>query len=274
MRMAAVISGAMTAARRTTADRVSVRESVGARSYRPRVRNHRARLLALLVALLALSGCTFELQFEEPAQPTLTSVGQGDVPAGTLDPSAAAAALVDLRIAEKAAMDGYERGCGEGEGCVFGPAWADVDRNGCDQRNDVLHRDLTEVQVREGTQGCVVVAGTLDDPYTGAVVPFVKAEASEVPIDHVVPLAAAWVQGAAEWTPEQRAYFANDVANLIATTQSVNSSKSDSTADEWVPPDQSYGCSYATVVVTVKDAYDLAVTPAEAAALEELLATC
>ena len=238
------------------------------------MRTHRASLLALFAVLLALTGCTFELQLEEAAQPSLTSVGQGDVPAGTLDPSAAAAALVDLRIAEKTSMDGYERGCGEGEGCVFGPAWADVDRNGCDQRNDVLHRDLTDVQVREGTQGCVVVAGTLSDPYTGAVIPFVKADGALVPIDHVVPLAAAWVQGAAEWTPEDRAYFANDVANLIATTRSENSSKSDSTADEWVPPDPTYGCSYATVVITVKDAYDLAVTPAEAGALEGLLATC
>ena len=238
------------------------------------MRNHRASLLALFAVLLALTGCTFELQLEEAAQPSLTSVGQGDVPAGTLDPSAAAAALVDLRIAEKTSMDGYERGCGEGEGCVFGPAWADVDRNGCDQRNDVLHRDLTDVQVREGTQGCVVVAGILDDPYTGAVLPFVKTDAALVPIDHVVPLAAAWVQGAAEWTPEDRAYFANDVANLIATTRSENSAKSDSTADEWVPPDPTYGCSYATVVITVKDAYDLAVTPAEAGALEGLLATC
>ena len=141
------------------------------RSYRPGCATHRARLLALLAVLLALTGCTFEWQFEEPAQPTLTSVGQGDVPAGTLDPSAASAALADLRIAEKTPLDGYERGCGEGEGCVFGPAWADVDRNGCDQRNDVLHRDLTDVQVREGTQGCVVVAGVLDDPYTGAVRP-------------------------------------------------------------------------------------------------------
>jgi hypothetical protein len=247
---------------------------VGVRSYRPRVRNHRASLLALFAVLLALAGCTFELQLEEPAQPTLVSVGQGDVPAGTLDPSAASAALVGLRIAEKTPLDGYERGCGNGEGCVFGPAWADVDRNGCDQRNDVLHRDLTDVQVREGTQGCVVVAGTLDDPYTGAIVPFVKAEAAEVPIDHVVPLAAAWVQGAAEWTPEQRAYFANDVANLIATTRSENSAKGDATADEWVPPDPTYGCSYATMVVTVKDTYALSVTPAEAATLEDLLATC
>jgi hypothetical protein len=244
------------------------------RSYGPEVRNHRASLLALFVVLLALAGCTFEWQLEGPAQPTLTSVGQGDVPAGTLDPAAASAALVGLPVAEKTPLDGYERGCGEGEGCVFGPAWADADRNGCDQRNDVLHRDLTDVQVREGTQGCVVVAGTLDDPYTGAVVPFVKAEAAEVPVDHVVPLAAAWVQGAAQWPVEQRQAFANDLTNLIATTRAENSSKGDSTADEWVPPDEAYGCSYATVVITVKDRYALAVSPAEAAALEDLLATC
>jgi hypothetical protein len=237
------------------------------------VHNPRSVLLALL-ALLALPGCTFEWQVEGPAQPTLTSVGQGDVPAGTLDPSAAAAALAGLQVAEKTTLDGYERGCGEGEGCVFGPAWADVDGNGCDQRNDVLHRDLTDVQVREGTQGCVVIAGTLDDPYTGAVVPFMKAEAAEVPIDHVVPLAAAWVQGAAEWPAEQRSAFANDPANLIATTQEQNSAKGDSTADEWVPPDATYGCSYATVVITVKHGYGLSVSPAEADALEDLLATC
>jgi hypothetical protein len=238
------------------------------------VRTSRAPLLALLVVLLALSGCTFEWQLDGPAQPTPSSVGQGDVPAGTLDPSAASAALAGLQVAEKTPLVGYERGCGEGEGCVFGPAWADVDRNGCDQRNDVLHRDLADVQVRDDTQGCVVIAGVLDDPYTGAVVPFVKADAALVPIDHVVPLAAAWTQGAAEWTPEQRALFANDVANLIATTRAENSSKGDSTADEWVPPDPTYGCSYATVVVTVKNDYALAVTPEEAAALAGLLATC
>ena len=234
----------------------------------------RSAVPLLLAALVTLSGCTFEWQLEAPAGPVLVPVGQGDVPAGTLDPSGAAAALAGLPVADKAPLEGYERDCGEGEGCVFGPAWADVDRNGCDQRNDVLHRDLTDVEVREGTRGCVVVAGTLDDPYTGQVVPFVKAEASEVPIDHVVPLAAAWTQGAAAWPAEERRAFANDLGNLIATTQSVNSSKSDSTAEEWVPPDPAYGCSYATVVVTVKDRYTLSVTPAEARALEDLLATC
>jgi hypothetical protein len=234
----------------------------------------RSALLVLLAVLVALTGCTVEWQLEEPAEPSLSSVGQGDVPAGTLDPAAAAAALVDLTVAEKTSLDGYERGCGEGEGCVFGPAWSDVDRNGCDQRNDVLRRDLTEVQVREGTQGCVVVAGVLDDPYTGAAVQFAKADAAQVPIDHVVPLAAAWVQGAAAWTDDEREQFANDLGNLMATTRAENSAKGDSTADEWVPPDPTYGCSYATIVITVKDRYALAVSPDEAAMLDSLLATC
>jgi hypothetical protein len=119
-----------------------------------------------------------------------------------------------------------------------------------------------------------VVAGVLDDPYSGQAVPFEKADAAEVPIDHVVPLAAAWAQGAADWSGDQRRAFANDPANLLATTRAENSSKGDSTADEWVPSDPTYGCSYATVVVTVKSSYTLAVTPAESEALQSLLATC
>ena len=234
----------------------------------------RSAVVVLLAVLLALTGCGVEWQIESGPPEPASSVGQGDVPVGTLDPAAAATALDGLQVAEKASLDGYERGCGNGEGCVFGPAWADVDRNGCDQRNDVLHRDLTEVEVRQGTQGCVVIAGVLDDPYTGRTVRFEKADAAEVPIDHVVPLAAAWAQGAAAWSDDQRRAFANDLANLMATTRSENSAKGDSTADEWVPADPSYGCSYATVVVTVKSAYALAVTPAESEALRSLLATC
>lgn len=200
--------------------------------------------------------------------------GAGHVPAGTLDPAAAAAALGTLQVAAKGSLAGYDRDCGTGAGCVFGPAWADVDHNGCDQRNDVLRRDLTGVQTRAGTHGCVVVGGALFDPYTGRAVRFTKAGAAEVPIDHVVPLAAAWMQGAAAWTPQRREQFANDVGNLIATTREQNSAKGDSTAEEWLPANAAFDCSYAAVVVTVKQRYGLSVTPAEAGALRRLLAAC
>jgi hypothetical protein len=234
----------------------------------------RSAVPLLIALLLALTGCEVEWTVESGAPEPASAVGQGDVPAGTLDPAAATAALAALPVAAKTSLDGYDRDCGSGAGCVFGPAWADIDRNGCDQRNDVLHRDLTEVEVRDGTQGCVVIAGVLDDPYSGATVQFAKETAGEVPIDHVVPLAAAWVQGADGWTTDERKLFANDPANLMATTRAQNSSKGDSTADEWVPEDPTYGCSYATVVVTVKQTYSLSVTGEEAAALKSLLATC
>jgi hypothetical protein len=196
------------------------------------------------------------------------------VPDGTLDPAAARAALTRLRVGEKGPLSGYERGCGAGEGCVFGPAWADVDRNGCDQRDDVLRRDLADVQVREGTRGCVVTAGRLTDPYTGRPVDFRKADAAQVPIDHVVPLAAAWAQGAAGWPAERRAAFAGDLGNLLATTRAQNSAKGDATAEQWVPPADGYGCSYGAVVVTVKARYALTVTPEEQRALGALLDRC
>jgi hypothetical protein len=237
------------------------------------VRTSRAGLL-LLAVLFPLTGCTFEVTGPPTTEPPRDSVGQGDVPAGTLLPTEASAALAALPVAEKGSLTGYDRGCGEGEGCVFGPAWSDIDHNGCDQRNDVLHRDLTQIEVREGTHECVVVAGLLHDPYSGATVRFDKASAAEVPIDHVVPLAAAWVQGASRWTTAQRTAFANDRANLMATTREQNSAKGDSTAEEWVPADPTYGCSYATVVVTVKQRFSLSVTAEEERALESLLASC
>jgi hypothetical protein len=209
-----------------------------------------------------------------PAGSSAAAPGAWHVAAGTADAATAEALLGRLPVAAKGSLAGYDRDCGSGGGCVFGPAWADVDHNGCDQRNDVLHRDLTAIEVRPGTHGCVVVAGTLADPYTGTTVAFTKARAGEVQIDHVVPLAAAWMQGAASWTGQEREMFADDVGNLVATEAGPNESKGDDTADEWVPPNAAYGCAYARIVVTVKHRYALSVTPTEAAALRRLLAGC
>jgi len=236
--------------------------------------------LGALVAALVILAIYLSVDRSQPSstgsdyRPPSGPVGVGHVPAGTLDPAAAAAALAQLPVAPKTSLAGYERDCDHGAGCVFGPAWADVDGNGCDQRNDVLHRDLTAIQVRAGTHGCIVTSGTLADPYTGTTVHFTKADAGEVPIDHVVPLAAAWTQGAAAWTTRQREAFANDLGNLVATEAAPNESKGDDTADEWVPPNPGYGCAYARIIVTVKHRYALSVTAPEAAALRRLLAGC
>ena len=220
------------------------------------VRTTAARAALTMVTVAALgSGCSAVLDPVAVAGPTVAVSGD------------AASALATLPVKGRAPKTGYTRE-------QFGQAWADVDHNGCDTRNDVLHRDLTAIQVRPGTHDCVVVAGTLADPYTGTTVAFTKAEASKVQIDHVVPLAAAWTQGAAAWTTARREQFANDPANLIATESGPNESKGDDTADQWVPPATAFGCTYARVIVTVKQRYALTVTQAELAALGRLLGTC
>ncbi len=57
---------------------------------------------------------------------------------------AAASALGSLEVKGRAPKSGYSR-------AQFGQAWADVDRNGCDTRNDILARDLRDtVEVLHG----------------------------------------------------------------------------------------------------------------------------
>lgn len=201
------------------------------------------------------------------------AVQNADEPAPELVPTAAPslatsvklqAALQSLPVVEPGTVSGYDRSCSPGDGCVFGPSWSDdttapLAHNGCDTRNDVLRESLTNVTFRSGTNECVVESGTLLDPYTGQQVEFVKANASDVQIDHLVPLAYAWRHGANQWPLAKRMAFANDPANLRATSGSVNQSKSDSGPEEWMPEvDQ---CGYATAFATVAADYELSITP-------------
>jgi hypothetical protein len=180
----------------------------------------------------------------------------------------ATAALGSLAVHPLASDAGYDR-------ARFGTAWADVDRNGCDTRNDVLRRDLAELAVDPTTHGCVVLRGTLDDPYTGRSIPFVRGPGSaDVQIDHVVALDAAWRTGAQQWTATRRETFANDPANLLAVDGPANQDKGAADAAGWLPPDPGYRCVYAIRQVRVKAAYGLWVTPEERDALRRAVDGC
>lgn len=95
--------------------------------------------------------------------------------------------------------------------------------------------------------------------------------------DHFVPLAEAWRSGAATWTDDRREAFSNDLDHpetLIAVTGSTNQSKSDRTPNEWLPPDRTVWCTYATDWVSVKTTWSLSVTAAEKATLVQILGGC
>ncbi len=208
--------------------------------------------------------------------PTATSAapldGQGgvDLAANTTSVEAAKALIVleTLPIKGRAPKTGYSRE-------EFGQAWADVDRNGCDTRNDILSRDLTAKTFKPGTRDCLVLTGILDDPYTADTISFVRGpESAKVQIDHVVALNDAWQKGAQQLTADRRRAFANDPLNLLAVDGPSNQSKGAGDAATWLPPNKSYRCEYVARQISVKAGYELWVTQAEHDAMAKVLGTC
>ncbi|MEU8567528.1 HNH endonuclease family protein [Streptomyces pathocidini] len=177
-------------------------------------------------------------------------------------PSAATARsyLSELTVKAEGSSDGYSRD-------LF-PHWI-TQSGACNTREVVLKRDGTNVQQ---DSSCAAVSGSWYSPYDGAT----WTAASDVDIDHVVPLAEAWTSGASGWTTAERQSFANDLthAQLIAVTDNVNQSKSDRDPAEWLPPSSGYHCMYARMWVQVKHVYDLTVDSAEKSALSGILSGC
>ena len=178
-------------------------------------------------------------------------------------------AAENLVVKGRAPKTGYAR-------TEFGPAWADVDKNGCDTRNDILRRDLTQVVFKPGTKDCVVLSGVLIDKYSGETINFVRGNSTSslVQIDHVVALSDAWQKGAFLLTLQERTAFANDPLNLLAVKGSLNSQKGDGDAATWLPPQKSYRCEYISRQIAVKKKYRLWVTAAERSAILKVLRTC
>jgi hypothetical protein len=178
--------------------------------------------------------------------------------------------IIEAQVTKgRAAKTGYTR-------AQFGQTWADVDRNGCDTRNDILKRDLTGQVYKEKTRECVVLSGTLIDPFSGETINFVRGNVSsmEVQIDHVVALSNAWQTGAVKLSIKDRTAFANDPMNLLAVKGRLNSQKRDGDAATWLPPLKSYRCDYVARQIAVKIKYKLWFTAPEKEAMVRILKSC
>lgn len=231
-----------------------------------------------------------------PSLPPLPgSLPSNTAPVLSVDPvrlDQALATLNALPVRERVKDQAYDRSCSPGHACSFGPAWSDDQsapdgHNGCGTRDDVLKEQLVSPALKDGSR-CVVVAGALTDPYTGATVQFAKAQADAVQIDHVYPLSLAFDQGANTWGLDKRMAFANDTAlNLLVTAGPVNNFKSDMTAAQWltakqpankttqvIMTDPGRKCFYGTKYVAVAAAYGLPITPADKTALTAAFAAC
>ena len=175
-------------------------------------------------------------------------------------------AIETLAVKGRAPKTGYSRS-------AFGPAWADVDRNGCDTRNDILKRDLTQITFRTKTKDCIVEIGVLADPFSGEIINFQRGVRTSalVQIDHVVALSNAWQTGIFKSDLTTRKNFANDPLNLLAVKGSLNSQKRDGDAATWLPPNKPFRCDYVSRQIEVKVKYNLWLTRAEKEAILRIL---
>ena len=204
------------------------------------------RISVLLTGVLAAT-----LLFVSPASAT---------PPGIPTTASAQTKLNALTVATQGSTSGYSRD-------LF-PHWIAISGN-CNTRETVLKRDGSSVVT---DNACASTSGRWFSPYDGAT----WTAASDVDIDHVVPLAEAWRSGANAWTTSRRQSFANDLTRpqLIAVTDNVNQSKGDQDPSTWQPSVTSYRCTYAKMWIAVKSYWDLTLQSTEKTALQTMLDTC
>ena len=181
-------------------------------------------------------------------------------PPGIPTASTAKTELTSLTVKADGSQSGYSRD-------LF-PHWIDQG-NSCNTREVVLKRDGKNVVTNSS---CAATAGSWYSPYDGAT----WTAASDVDIDHVVPLADAWRTGASSWTTAQRQAYANDLSapQLIAVTDNVNQAKGDQDPSSWQPSRTAYRCTYAKMWIASKYHWALRLQPAEKTALQAMLDTC
>jgi Protein of unknown function (DUF1524) len=233
-------------------------------------------LLAAAAVLLALSACsTSESAAHDPGPHERTPQSSTtDLPSGERM-ARATARLAALRTVPRSSPSAtrYVRD-------AFGESWLDTDRDGCNQRDDVLLRDAVPGSTRLGQQGACdhdVLAGTWHDPYTGKILQLDDlkdlSQAEAVQIDHIVPLAEAWVSGASAWSRARREAFANYLPELLAVDGPTNASKGDGDPAAWRPR-KGYQCQYAVAWIAIKRHWDLGVDTSERNALGQMLSYC
>lgn len=136
-------------------------------------------------------------------------------------------------------------------------------------RAKVLIRS-SEVPVTLAAHGCAVVGGRWQDPYSNRQ----YTQASDIQIDHVVPLKNSYVSGGWRWDAQKRCLYANFLGNeyhLMAVNGPDNMRKGDRTPEKFMPPNNAYACEYLSIWLKIKLIWNLAMIPSEAQAISQLV---
>ncbi|WKD51354.1 GmrSD restriction endonuclease domain-containing protein [Microbulbifer spongiae] len=139
------------------------------------------------------------------------------------------------------------------------PRWSDFDNDCQDTRHELLIRfSLSPVRFTHNN-GCKVDAGLWLDPYTGNF----YNKASDLDVEHIVPLKWAHDHGGAEWSRERKRQFAEDMENLWLVDDGHNQSKGHKGPDQWMPPYAPVGKIYVRRFMAIVKKYDLRLSVVE-----------
>ena len=117
--------------------------------------------------------------------------------------------------------------------------WSDHDRDCINTRHEILEAQ-SSMPVTRSRNGCSVKTGVWHDRYSGKTLTL----ASDLDIDHIVPLKWASDHGGAGWPMDMKERFANDAENLLAVDDGLNQEKGAKGPSKWLPPNQAYRCEY------------------------------
>jgi len=210
---------------------------------------------------IVVQSSTTSTTFQNNQQNNQTSTGLADV-------SISLDQLNQLIINDDfSSVPPYDRG-------VYFGSWIDEDGDCQDTRAEVLIiESLTTIFFRDSSD-CTVDSGEWYDPYTDTI----YYQASDLDVDHFVPLFEAFMSGGYLWPDHKRKQFANDLLSsedhLIAVEKGENRSKGKKPPHEWMPPNTNYHCEYLANWINIKYLWELTITSQEHKFLQNELQNC
>lgn len=139
--------------------------------------------------------------------------------------------------------------------------WIDKDGDCQNTRHELLIAESLKPVVFKSAKNCTVTIGLWYGSYSGDI----YSRASDLDIDHVVPLNWAYWHGGALWSKAKKQSFANDLENLMVVDDGLNKKKGAKGPDRWLPPLRSYQCKYIRHFDYIVNKYQLKYTVSERA---------
>ena len=148
-------------------------------------------------------------------------------------------------------------------------SWVDEDGDCQNLRHEMLIRHSQLEVTFTNSDRCTVSTGRWLDPYLGKVITM----ASDLDVDHVIPLAYAHAYGAASWSRTKKQSFAMDEVNLLLVDDEENQFKGAKGPSEYLPRKE-FQCDYVQIWRLVSTKYKLELPARDRRILSRISTVC